>query len=61
MNFVASTLLLTLYLSIPSKTTSQCKREEISSISIMLLSDTINGLLVVSNELTETIPNTFED
>ena len=59
-NFVASSLLLILNLSIPSKTTSQCKRDEISSISMILLSETMIGLLVISNELTEIIPNTFE-
>ena len=54
-NFVASSLLLILNLSIPSKTTSQCKRDEISSISMILLSETMIGLLVISKELTEII------
>ena len=59
MNLVASSLLLIFNLSIPSKTTSQCNLDEISSISIMLLSETMIGLLVISSELTEIIPNTF--
>ena len=58
-NLVASSLLLIFNLSIPSKTTSQCNLDEISSISIILLSETMIGLLVISKELTEMIPNTF--